>query len=41
MVAREAAASKYREKCKKPKKKKTLYLYGDPEESHPPLCATV
>jgi hypothetical protein len=38
MVARVVAASKYREKCKKPEKPK---LAGDPEESPTPLCATI
>jgi hypothetical protein len=34
MVARVAAASKYREKCKNPEKP---ILVGDPEESLPPF----
>jgi hypothetical protein len=38
MVARAAAAYKCREKCKNPEKP---ILVGDPEESLPPLCATV
>jgi hypothetical protein len=38
MVARVAAASKYREKCKKPEKP---ILVGGPLESPTPLCATV
>jgi hypothetical protein len=38
MVAREAAASKHREKCKK---QKTPILMADPEKSPPSLCATV
>jgi hypothetical protein len=38
MVTRKAAASKYRGKFKKPEKS---ILVGDPEESLPPLWATV
>jgi hypothetical protein len=38
MVARVAAASKYREKCKKPEKP---ILVGDPKDFLPCLCATV
>jgi hypothetical protein len=38
MVARVAAVSKYREKCKRPK---NSILMGDPEESPLPLCATI
>jgi hypothetical protein len=37
MVARAAAASKYREKCKDPKKKKQPILMGDPKEFPSPL----
>jgi hypothetical protein len=38
MIARVAAASKCREKCKNSEKPT---LVGDPEESLPPFCATI